>query len=168
MSDVILLLGGNEDGTFDAITRVHRLLNEFVGEVTSLSGLYTSPPWGFEHPHWFLNQVVCLKTEMAPEQLLEATQRMEEELGRQKKTVTDKYEARLIDIDILFIDEQIIDRPELVIPHPRLHLRRFTLLPLNELAPGFRHPVLQKTVRELLRECPDEAEVRRVDQSFGP
>jgi len=168
MADVILLLGGNEEGTRGAIDQVPRLLNEFVGEVTSLSALYTSPPWGFEHPHWFLNQVVCLKTDMVPDQLLEATQRMEKELGRQEKTVSDKYEARLIDIDILFIDERIIERPELVIPHPRLHLRRFTLLPLNELAPALWHPVLQKTVHELLRECPDEAEVRRVDQSFGP
>lgn len=165
---MILLLGGNEEGTRGAIEQVPRLLNELVGEVASLSGLYTSPPWGFEHPHWFLNQVICLKSGMAPDELLKETQRIEKRLGRMKKTGTGRYEARLIDIDILFIDEQIIDRPELQIPHPRLHLRRFTLLPLNELNPGMWHPVLQKTVSQLLRACPDEAEVRRVDQSFGP
>ncbi len=168
MADVILLLGGNEEGTHEVIKQVPGFLNEFIGEVISLSGLYTSPPWGFEHPHWFLNQVIILKSEMAPVELLKETQRIEKQLGRKRKTRSASYEARLIDIDILFIDEQIIDQPELQIPHPRLHLRKFTLQPLNELVPGLLHPVLQKSVSQLLTECPDEADVRRLDQSFGP
>jgi len=163
MSDIILLFGGNKPYTRQAFDRALVLIGHHVGKVRSLSGLYSSPPWGFEHPHWFLNQVVNLKSEITPETLLKKTQFIEKEVGRREKTRKGKYEARLIDVDILFIDNQVINRPELIVPHPRLHLRRFTLLPLNELFPGRWHPVLQKTVSELLGECPDEAEVHRVD-----
>ena len=96
------------------------------------------------------------------------TQRMEKDLGRKAKTKQGGYEARLIDIDILFFDDRIIEQPALTVPHPRLHLRRFTLLPLHELMPDWMHPVLKKTVRQLLRECPDDSDVRRIDQSFAP
>jgi 2-amino-4-hydroxy-6-hydroxymethyldihydropteridine diphosphokinase len=93
---------------------------------------------------------------------------MEKDLGRKAKTKPGGYEARLIDIDILFFDDRIIQQPALTVPHPRLHLRRFTLLPLNELMPDWMHPLLKKTVRQLLRECPDDSDVRRIDQSFAP
>ncbi|MFO8000832.1 MAG: 2-amino-4-hydroxy-6-hydroxymethyldihydropteridine diphosphokinase [Marinilabilia sp.] len=167
MSDIFLLLGGNEEGTGRAFDKATGMLSATVGVVVSLSSRYTSPPWGFEHPHWFLNQVVRMQTKLSPRELLLTTQAIEKQLGRASKTM-DHYEGRLIDIDILFVDGRIINFSELTVPHPRLHLRRFTLLPLNELSPGLVHPQLNKTVEELLRVCPDRSEVRKVDQSFEP
>lgn len=162
MAQIILLLGGNENNTGEAFSTAIEKIGQKIGPVGNRSGLYTSPPWGFEHPDWFLNQVLEVESSLPPAQILRQTRLIEQELGRTTKT-KDRYEARLIDIDILFIDNLVIDKPDLQIPHPRLHLRRFTLLPLDELMPGFVHPVLKKTIHTLLKECSDPGDVRRVD-----
>lgn len=162
MAKIILLLGGNENNTSEAFKTTIERIGQKIGTVDNRSGLYTSPPWGFDHPSWFLNQVLEVESSLPPVQILQQTRLIEQELGRKTKT-KDRYEARLIDIDILFIDHLVIDKPDLQIPHPRLHLRRFTLLPLDELMPGFVHPVLKKTIHALLQECSDTGDVRRVD-----
>ncbi len=167
MSTVVLLLGGNEDKTHIAFSRAREMISDSIGKVMAVSSLYRSPPWGFEHPHWFLNQAVVVESDLDTRALLMRSQRIEKELGRKKKTAT-HYEGRLIDIDILFMNDLIVDHPQLQIPHPRLHLRRFTLLPLSEIMPEYLHPVLEKTIRSLLVECPDDSFVEKVDQSFEP
>jgi 2-amino-4-hydroxy-6-hydroxymethyldihydropteridine diphosphokinase len=118
--------------------------------VKNKSSVYETPPWGFTEQGAFLNQVVKVETYLEPEPLLRHLKRLETALGR---VPSFQNGPRLIDIDILFFDELIVNTPPLVIPHPRLHERAFVLVPLAEIEPGLMHPILQKPVSELLTVC---------------
>ena len=115
-------------------------------QVRAKSGVYETPPWGFEDQPKFLNQVIKVNTYLDPEPLLKHLKRLEVALGRQESFPNG---PRLIDMDILFYDDLVVNKPSLVIPHPRLHERGFVLLPLMEIAPNLIHPVTQKSVREM-------------------
>src|SRR5215216_7949551 len=116
-------------------------------EVRAKSSVYETPPWGYEDQPKFLNQVVKAKTYLDPEPLLKHLKRLEVALGRKESFPNG---PRLIDIDVLFYDDLVWNKPSLIIPHPRLHERGFVLLPLVELAPDLVHPVHKKTIREML------------------
>lgn len=132
------------------------LIAERVGSISLQSHVYETAPWGVTDQPTYLNQVLIVDTNLEPDVVLTKTQAIEQELGRVR---LEKWGARLIDIDILYYDQWILHTDTLTIPHPYLHLRRFTLAPLAEIAPDFMHPVFQKTTMELLAECPDESEV---------
>ena len=119
-------------------------------EVKAKSSVYETPPWGYEDQPKFLNQVVKAKTYLDPEPLLKHLKRLEVALGRQASFPNG---PRLIDMDILFYDELILNTSSLVIPHPRLHERGFVLLPLMELGPDLVHPLSKKSVREMAAQC---------------
>ena len=104
-----------------------------VGEVKRLSSFYETKPWGFESPNDFINAAVCVETELAPRQLLEATQQIEKDLGRVEKTQDGAYHDRVIDIDILLYDDLRVDEPDLKIPHPLMEERDFVMKPLGEI-----------------------------------
>ena len=117
--------------------------------VTAESHVYETPPWGYEDQPAFLNMVVKAETGLGPESLLKNLKQLEVELGREQNF---RWGPRLIDLDILFYDNMVIDTPPLVIPHPRLHERAFVLVPLADVAPDLIHPIFQKSVSQLLAE----------------
>jgi len=132
------------------------------GRVVAVSSFYETEPVEFTDQAWFLNCVVGLETTETPEQLMMALLQIEQQMGRRR---IQKKGPRAIDIDILLFDEAIVDSPALTIPHPAMHQRRFVLEPLAEIAPEVRHPVLKKTVRELLDALPAGQEVRKLRTS---
>lgn len=162
MADVYLLLGSNLGDRPAFLRAAHDRISRQVGSVQAASAVYETTAWGKTDQAAFLNQVLLVKTRLAPDQVLQETQAIERELGRVRK---EKWTARVVDIDILFYGQQILHTPVLTIPHPHLHSRRFTLVPLAELAPDLMHPGLKKTVRELLETCPDPLEVTKVEEN---
>tara|TARA_R110002124_G_scaffold265638_2_gene432474 strand:- start:100 stop:666 length:567 start_codon:yes stop_codon:yes gene_type:complete len=157
----VILLGGNIGDVRKSFEMVAEALISF-GEIERKSSIYQTEAWGMENADAFLNQVLQFKTNENPEKLLQKLLDIEEQLGR-KRSNTGAYLARNIDIDILFIDSLILKMPKLEIPHPRLHLRRFTLEPLVEIIPNYIHPVLKRTMVELHLNLKDNLKVERLD-----
>lgn len=154
-----LLLGGNLGHPAATFQQAIALIQERIGTVHHQSALYETDPWGEPNQPVFLNQVLEVATLLAPLDILTETQRIEHELGRVR---AERWGARLIDIDILYYGDVTLRSDALTLPHPRLHLRRFTLVPLADIAPTLRHPLLGKTTLELLQDCPDAGEVRKI------
>ncbi len=150
---VYLLLGGNLGNVRELFQRALNEIGELVGVITRQSPVYKTEPWGFHSEHHFLNQVVCVVTRHTPERVLSEILTIEKKLGRQRNG--SEYDSRPIDIDILFYNNCVIHTKNLTVPHPRLHLRNFALKPLNDISPQWVHPVLGKTVSELLYTCED-------------
>ncbi|WP_455762914.1 2-amino-4-hydroxy-6-hydroxymethyldihydropteridine diphosphokinase [Prevotella disiens] len=132
---VYLGLGSNLGNRKAILNDAIALVNERVGEVVRQSSFLETEPWGFESSNQFLNACLCVNTELAPRQLLEATQVIEKEMGRAHKTMNRKYQDRIIDIDILMIDDLKIDEPDLKVPHPLMEERDFVMIPLKEIMP---------------------------------
>ncbi len=158
MHSAILLLGSNLGNRKEILEFASNMLLEQVGKITSSSSIYETLAWGIEDQPAFLNQVVITDTKLAPRELLLLINKIEKELGRVRHQ---KWGERLIDIDILYYDSLIINTENLVVPHPEIANRRFTLVPLVELVPKFEHPVLSKTQSDLLESCKDELEVKK-------
>ncbi|MDQ3192733.1 MAG: 2-amino-4-hydroxy-6-hydroxymethyldihydropteridine diphosphokinase [Bacteroidota bacterium] len=163
MEKVVLLLGSNLGISQEILQKAIKLINDRVGVVEKASGIYQSKPWGFEHSNDFLNQVVLVNTQKSPEKLLDTILGIEGDLGRVREGGT--YQARIIDIDILYYNEMVFDVEHLKIPHPLLQQRKFTLIPLVEILPDYIHPVFNKTNRELLEQCSDNSEVIKRNES---
>ncbi len=159
MNKVYLLTGGNIGNRRQYLQQAASLLEQY-GTVIQKSGLYETAAWGKTDQPAFLNQVLLLHTTLSATGLLEKMLETELALGRARM---EKYGPRIIDIDMLFFNEEVIDHPFLTVPHPRLAERRFVLVPLMEIAPDLVHPVLHKTISQLLQECPDKLEVVRFD-----
>lgn len=156
-----LLLGANLGEPRVTFALARQQLAQQIGPIDGASGLYETAAWGVTDQPTYLNQVLRLSTALEPEAVLERTQAIERALGRVR---TQRWAARLIDIDILFYDEAIIRTPALTVPHPLLHKRRFTLVPLADIAPTLVHPVLKQTALTMLATCPDQSEVRPLTQ----
>jgi len=150
MNKAYLLLGSNLGDRKKYLSDAVTLLEIHAGKITLKSMLYNTAPWGVTDQDDFLNQAVCVETKLSAQQLLENILYIEEKLGRIR---IQKWEARTIDIDILFFNSDIISTDNLTVPHPFLHQRRFALLPLSEIEGNFIHPVLKKSVKILLADC---------------
>lgn len=156
---IILLLGSNFENRKEYLNQASELIEKKIGRIVLRSSVYETEPWGFTHSDFFLNQVVCLESSSEPEILMRDLMQIETYLGR--KRTGQKYSSRLIDLDILFYGDRIIKSKHLKIPHPRLHLRKFTLIPLNELFQDFIHPELGISIKELLEACNDPLAVKK-------
>jgi 2-amino-4-hydroxy-6-hydroxymethyldihydropteridine diphosphokinase len=155
---VYLSLGSNVGDRHDHLrTAISRL--DSTGRVVAVSSFYETEPVEFVDQAWFLNCAVSLETASTPQQLMASLLGIEEDMGRQRKQ---KKGPRTIDMDILLFGDTVLESPGLTIPHPAMHQRRFVLEPLAEIAPEARHPVLNRTVRELLDSLPAGQAVRRI------
>ena len=158
MEKAYLSLGSNRGDRKALLGQATDLIRQRVGSVVCCSPLYETPPWGQfaegeDLP--FLNMALAVETPLAPHELLVTTQSIEKDLGRSRPKPTQQYHSRPIDIDIVLYGTTVLDTPELTLPHPRMHLRRFVLQPLCDIAPDARHPLLNQTIHQLLEVCPD-------------
>jgi len=146
MNRIVYLALGTNLG--DRIANLRGAIEALPSEINVIaeSKIYETPPWGYENQPAFLNMAVKCETALDPESLLKRLKLLEVRLGREQSF---RWGPRLIDIDILFYDNLILESESLTIPHPRLHERAFVLVPLAEIAPDFIHPVLKKTIKEL-------------------
>jgi 2-amino-4-hydroxy-6-hydroxymethyldihydropteridine diphosphokinase len=157
MMEVFLGIGTNLGKKEQNLRKSLELTEKYIGPVVVPSSVYETEPWGFESNENFLNMAICVKTNLNALVLIEKTMLIESQLGRIR--IENQYSSRVIDIDILFYGDQVINESGLIIPHPRIAGRRFVLEPLIEIAPGFVHPVLKKSITSLLESCTDTCKV---------
>lgn len=159
MPKIYILTGSNIGDSLALLQQAKLKINQLIGLVVEVSSIYKTAPWGNTNQQDFLNQVLLVETSLLPEQVLKMALDIEQNMGRIR---TKKWAPRIIDIDILFYGDEIINQPSLIVPHPLLHERRFTLAPLAEIAPFYIHPSLQKSIELLLNECPDNSLVEKM------
>ncbi len=160
---VFILVGSNVGERESLMNQAIERMNGICGRVVAKSPVYESEPWGFESENWFLNQVVKMETQFGPDELMKRLLAIELELGRDRVTPHEGYVSRPMDLDILYFGNGIVETEYVTAPHPRLHLRRFTLMPLCDLDPEMVHPRLKKTNAELLQMCQDNGAVKKLN-----
>jgi 2-amino-4-hydroxy-6-hydroxymethyldihydropteridine diphosphokinase len=159
MINVFLLLGGNLGDRHLYMNKAIEHIETDIAAVLTASSIYETQSWGKTDAPDYLNQVVMLQTDLPAKVILDKILNIENILGRQRK---EKWGSRTIDIDILFYGQAIINEPGLQIPHPELHKRRFTLEPLAEIAPGYIHPVIKKSILQIKNDLKDSLVVKKL------
>ena len=146
---IILALGSNLGDGRANLLRTIELIASRIGQVMAQSSVLETEPWGFVSEHTFVNQVIIVKGALSAEAILAETQQIEKALGRVTKSEHGNYADRIIDIDLIDYDGQIVETVDLQLPHPQMHKRSFVLVPLCEIWPTWEHPILHKTAQEL-------------------
>ena len=164
MSKIYLSIGSNKGNRYSFIKEALILIQKDIGEVISISKIYETKSWGFRSDD-FLNICIMIKSKLTPAEILKKIKDLEERIGRRRNN--NKISAREIDIDILFYSNKIVKEKDLIIPHPRLHLRNFVLYPLNDIACDLIHPILLKSIKELLDKCEDNDTPEESSLSFS-
>jgi len=159
MFNIYLLLGSNLGDSFDYLNKAIHKIEANIAPVSKKSSVYQTAAWGKTDQPDYLNQVLYLQSDLPAQEILKKILQIEIELGRERK---EKWGARIIDIDILFYGDDIINDPNLTVPHPELQNRRFTLEPLSEIAPDFVHPTLNKTMQQLKNALTDCMVVKKL------
>jgi 2-amino-4-hydroxy-6-hydroxymethyldihydropteridine diphosphokinase len=159
MNKIFLITGANIGDRKKNLETAAAFIKERIGKIIKSSSIYETEAWGNNDQPAFYNQVFFLESDFSAEQTMEEILKIEKEMGRVRTT---KNAARIIDIDILFFNDEIINSPNLIVPHKEISNRRFVLMPLNELAPTHIHPVLKKNMEELLSSCKDPLKVTRL------
>ncbi len=160
MNGIYLLLGSNLGDRLDNLRIAIRLLQREKIKILNESSIYETEPWGTRDQPWFYNAVLQIETSFKENELLAVCLKVEEEMGRKR---SEKWGARLIDIDILYYKDSVVESDNLTIPHPGIKDRRFTLMPLSEIAGEETHPVFGKSQVILLSKCTDELDCRLTD-----
>ncbi len=167
LKEIYLGLGSNLGDKMQHLQNAVDLIADQIGSINQISSVYKTKSWGFEAAD-FYNAVLCVQSKFSAEAILKKTQEIELQIGREKFE-NHRFESRVIDIDILFIDTDILLNEHLVVPHPLLKKRRFVLEPFAEIAPQLIHPIDRKTIKTLLSECEDQGEVVKIYQKLtGP
>jgi 2-amino-4-hydroxy-6-hydroxymethyldihydropteridine diphosphokinase len=160
MKTVYLGIGTNLGDREENLKKAIGMIEVHIGTIKLSSSVYETEPWGFQSGNYFLNMVVEVETSLRSSGLLGRLLMIESLLGRLRQGK--EYQSRIIDIDILFYNNQVIKKKVLTVPHPGIQNRRFVLVPLNEIAGDLIHPVLGKSIRQLLEECPDKSKIAKV------
>ncbi len=163
MNTAYLSLGTNLGNKLENLKNALQKLKE-IGSVTHISSIYQTPPWGFNSDD-FYNISICLKTNLTAFNLLDKLLFIEKELGR-KRNGSKGYQARPLDIDIIFFNDEIINTENLILPHPRMEDRKFVLIPTIEIVSNFIHPVYQKTLETLLEITKDDSEIAKTNHQL--
>jgi 2-amino-4-hydroxy-6-hydroxymethyldihydropteridine diphosphokinase len=158
MNKVYFLLGSNIGNSEEQLRLAATNIKKHVGDIVASSSIYQTAAWGRTDQPDFLNQVIIVETALWAEESLSSILTIEEKMGRVR---TEKNAPRIIDIDILFFNDAIIQEKELIVPHPEIQNRLFVLVPLNELSPNYIHPFLHKSIHKLLTECKDVLNVKK-------
>lgn len=156
---IFLLLGTNKGNPLQNLSLAAEKIALAAGPVVARSSIYQTAPWGRSDQPDFHNQVIEIRSSLSPRDILNTVLQIEHDMGRVRR---EKWGPRIIDIDLLFYGDRVLNEPGLTVPHPGIPSRRFTLLPLSEIAPDFVHPVLQKSVQQLLTSSPDTLEAKRL------
>lgn len=157
MNLAYLLIGGNLGDRVKNLGEARSFIENQLGKITLASSIYETASWGIKEQPDFLNQVLLVETKLSAEMALQRILAIENKMGRIR---TQKNASRIIDIDILFFNNEIIDKPSISIPHPEVQNRKFALMPMNEIAPDLLHPVLKQSIKNLLSTSIDKLEVR--------
>jgi 2-amino-4-hydroxy-6-hydroxymethyldihydropteridine diphosphokinase len=165
MNTAYLLIGGNLGDRINNLDAAKNLINKAIGNIIKTSSVYETASWGIEEQPDFLNQVLLIETKLSAENIIKKIFSIENEMGRIR---TQKNASRIIDIDILFFNDEVIDQPDLIIPHPEIQNRRFVLVPLAELSPNMVHPILKRSIAQLLSACNDDLKVKRFNLPVSP
>jgi len=160
MYKVFLSLGSNLGNKILNIQDALNQVDKSVGKIRKTSLYYETEPWGFNTDNWFVNIAIEIETNYNAEILLQKLQEIEKKLGRKQKSTKFGYSSRIIDIDILFYENLIIETDFLQIPHKHLHKRIFVLKPLNDISSDFIHPILKKKISQLLIKCDDKTKIK--------
>jgi 2-amino-4-hydroxy-6-hydroxymethyldihydropteridine diphosphokinase len=166
MKKVYLGLGSNLGKRESNLAEACAMIEKHIGQIVKSSSFYETEPWGFNSDDRFLNTVIESETKLSPSGVLETILKIETFLGRRRSE--EQYSSRVIDIDILFYEDLIIDEVSLKIPHPHLHKRMFVLVPLCEIAPQLIHPVFNKSIASMVESCEDRSKVRKYKSPFFP
>jgi len=158
MNVAFLLIGGNMGNREENLQTAKSLIQRYCGKITKSSSLYETAAWGKTDQPAFLNQALQIETGLTAEELMHQILALEKMMGRERK---ERYGPRIIDIDILLFNDVQHDSSFLKIPHPEMQNRLFALIPLAEIAPTVHHPVLKKSISQLLKETPDKLEVKK-------
>ncbi|MHA4807700.1 2-amino-4-hydroxy-6-hydroxymethyldihydropteridine diphosphokinase [Flavitalea flava] len=154
-----LLIGGNQGDRMDQLAKARERITGSGCTIPEHSSVYETAAWGKTDQPAFLNQALLICTVLDAPALLAELLKIELAMGRRRE---EKYGARTIDIDILFFNKEIITLPQLVVPHPEIQNRRFALVPMEEIAPQWQHPVFNKTITRLLKDCQDKLDVKKI------
>ena len=159
MAKAYIILGGNIGNVQANFSRAEKQIEKLIGPIWRTSSIYKTAAWGYNDQPDFLNKIIISETMLSPYEVMQQCLGIEKKLGRRRDF---KNAPRTIDIDLLFLDKEVIDMAGLQLPHPRIAERKFVLVPLNELSPNFKHPVSGKTIHQLLTDCGDPLPVAKI------
>jgi 2-amino-4-hydroxy-6-hydroxymethyldihydropteridine diphosphokinase len=157
MNSAYLLIGGNLGDQVENLNKAKKYIKKLLGKIIKTSSIYQTESWGISEQPDFLNQVLLIETKLSAEETMQLILSIEKKMGRIR---SQKNASRIIDIDILFYNDEIINKQGLTVPHSEIQNRKFALIPLNDIAPDLVHPVFKKSIKNLLSKTKDKLEVK--------